>query len=320
MDFLRFKALEPERKVLSHKPSASVSSIARQGNLDSRIEDDLRSLDGDGGCILTLDIRNAYGQPFDVTLERTEDSFKNRQRIEPGATASMMLPMKKLSLRAEALDRPIPALTERQFVVSKSQTSPSKEKISRELFWYREEVLKLVKASWREVGTLRHGTVSLRSLRFTAPMMEILRADDIQIQLSLRRRDQPSREREAPPSTYTAYTTEFMDIVSTISNRSVRKLNLHLRLDLLPHPPELLQTATGRPAAVDLLSRYIAIDGITSLPLRSLEPDESETVCFPICFLAEGEFNFGCSAEEIAGTGHDVHSSQTPLIIHVIEK
>ena len=47
------------------------------------------------------------------------------------------------------MDSPIPSLTNRQFVVT--GLASEVEKVQRELFWYREELLKKVLASWKEV-------------------------------------------------------------------------------------------------------------------------------------------------------------------------
>ena len=47
------------------------------------------------------------------------------------------------------------------------------------------------------------------------------------------------------------------------------------------------------------LSRYVVIDGVSSAPLRTLAPGESEIVCLSICILAEGRYEFGCTIEEV---------------------
>jgi hypothetical protein len=57
----------------------------------------------------------------------------------------------RLSLTHEELDRPIPVLAERQFVVAKVKRSKEEERAERELFWYREELLSRVELSWNEV-------------------------------------------------------------------------------------------------------------------------------------------------------------------------
>ena len=56
----------------------------------------------------------------------------------------MLLPPAKTSAQ-------IPSLAERQFIVSRSTASKTEEALSRTLFWYREQLLGLIEASWKEV-------------------------------------------------------------------------------------------------------------------------------------------------------------------------
>jgi len=65
---------------------------------------------------------------------------------------SIVIPVKKLLLSEEQLSKPIPALSDRQFVVQKSQLSSSELKTQLELFWYREELFKCVRGRWLEVN------------------------------------------------------------------------------------------------------------------------------------------------------------------------
>ena len=52
-------------------------------------------------------------------------------------------------------------LSDRQYVVSSSKLSPEAERSQRELFWYREELFKVVHGRWREVRVMIHNSVSL---------------------------------------------------------------------------------------------------------------------------------------------------------------
>ncbi len=45
----------------------------------------------------------------------------------------------------------MPNLSDRQFVVSKEKLSQEEEKLQRDLFWSREELFKIVDATWTEV-------------------------------------------------------------------------------------------------------------------------------------------------------------------------
>ena len=69
---------------------------------------------------------------------------------------SIVLPIKKISLSEDHVSRPIPMLSDRQYVVSSSKLSAEEERSQRELFWYREELFKVVHGRWREVCSYNH--------------------------------------------------------------------------------------------------------------------------------------------------------------------
>lgn len=69
----------------------------------------------------------------------------------PLSSLSIVLPIHRMLLPLSKTSSPIPSLTERQFVVSRSTASKAEESLTRSLFWYREELLGLVQASWKEV-------------------------------------------------------------------------------------------------------------------------------------------------------------------------
>ena len=66
----------------------------------------------------------------------------------------MLVRLDRISLSHEELDRPIPTLSERQFVVAKVKRTKEAERLERELFWYREELLSRIELSWNEVSRM----------------------------------------------------------------------------------------------------------------------------------------------------------------------
>lgn len=64
----------------------------------------------------------------------------------------MVLPVKKFRLSDGQVAKPIPTLSDRQFVVTKSGLSSTEERLQRELFWYREELFKYIRCTWKEVS------------------------------------------------------------------------------------------------------------------------------------------------------------------------
>lgn len=64
----------------------------------------------------------------------------------------IVLPIKKFLLSEDQVSHPIPTLSDRQFVVTKSNLSLVQEKNQRDLFWYREELFKIIRGRWLEAS------------------------------------------------------------------------------------------------------------------------------------------------------------------------
>lgn len=269
----------------------------------------------------------------------------------------MLLRLARLHLSPEQLAKPIPSLTQRQFIVSKKNESASDERMKREMFWYREELLKRISASWNEVrsflfseqsdrlivviaqvGSLRTGSISLRGLRLTRPLLEILRSDEVEIELSLD--DNPSanpgvfsKRGSADRLLYSTRANDFMDVCARIVNNSgpfsfsslslltadglmvANTLHLLLRLELLPHDVDTTPTALAH------LSRYVVVDGLSSVPLPVLAPGASTTARISLCLMAEGRYEFGCFVEELTTELEEKESrgyrARIPMVLEV---
>ncbi|KAG9102583.1 hypothetical protein FRC06_001702 [Ceratobasidium sp. 370] len=102
-------------------------------------------------CLFTIDVKNLYGQPFEVTFERIQEGespASTTRLVAPGATSRITLPLRRFSLPQEKVSCDIPTLSDRQFVVSKTGFTATQQ----ELFWYRETLFDLVKARWNEAS------------------------------------------------------------------------------------------------------------------------------------------------------------------------
>jgi len=122
-----------------------------------------------------------------------------------------MLPIKRFLISKEDINKPIPILTDRQFVVSKPPENPLEPGVShshsQEMFWYREPLLQMVNGKWREADSsffiiffymilniikatgTRSGELSLRNQHLTFSMMNALREDFVKLQVSLTQGD-----------------------------------------------------------------------------------------------------------------------------------
>ena len=64
---------------------------------------------------------------------------------------SIILPIRKIILPEEVINKPVPTLSDRQFVVAKSDLTKAEQRVQQELFWYREELFKSIRGEWQEV-------------------------------------------------------------------------------------------------------------------------------------------------------------------------
>ncbi|KIL69772.1 hypothetical protein M378DRAFT_190156 [Amanita muscaria Koide BX008] len=258
--------------------------------VNGSVDDEILHVDDSGWCLFSLDIRNTYGSPFDVTLERVQEgvgSASTTATISPGSTAKLFIPLKKLSLEADHLSRPIPTLSDRQFIVSKSNLSDYEEQMQRELFWYREELFKIVSGRWRESGGTRWGELSLRKQRMTLSMLDALKLETVQVQLTLTAPSIKSQDEEFCPRPY-----EFICLKATVKSLSLYSNIFMMNLRLEP-------------------SEHVIYDGISQkIPVGRLEPGESREIDTTVCFLAHGYYEVSAEVRlakgdqtELAGMG-----------------
>ncbi|GAA6025577.1 hypothetical protein JCM11491_005997 [Sporobolomyces phaffii] len=296
------------RATAAHDRSASVVDLGRRdAALDRRLEASLRDVDDGRHCLVAVDVMNVYGKPFEVTLERKEehnDFYQVRQRIEPGATLRMLVRLDRLSLTHEELDRPIPVLSERQFIVAKVKRSREEERAEREMFWYRQELFSRVDLRWNEVGSLRTGSISLRHLALDARHLANVRLDDVAVDLFL------AENPAATPASfelrgrghrlvYDARPDEFIDVCARVTNDSRSRQTFRLRLDLDAHHGGGGGDGRSSREAVAHLARYVIVEGVSPVDLAPLAPGQTADARVSVCLLARGRYEFGCVVEQV---------------------
>ncbi|KAH9901034.1 TRAPP II complex [Cubamyces lactineus] len=246
-------------------------------------------------CIFSIEVRNTYGLPFEVTFERNQEGVEHASitsLVPPGSTSRVVLPVKKISLSEEHVSQPIPMLSDRQYVVSTSKLSPAEERAQRELFWYREELFKVVRGRWRENGGTRAGDLSLRQQRMTMPMLEALRVETARVRMTLVRYDEEGNAQpvpvDPPGSKYLPQPNEFVYLRTSITNLSPSELLLTLNLTLEP-------------------SDHVVYQGeLLDIPIGRLARGEAHEVETPVAFVACGHFDF---AAEVRAVGRPRDSS-----------
>ncbi|KAF8910953.1 transport protein particle complex subunit [Gymnopilus junonius] len=202
--------------------------LRRSNNSENARLSSLQSEDDAGWCLFSIEVRNTYGSPFDVTLVRTQDgetAASLTTTIPPGSASRLVIPIKKIFLTGEVLSKPIPTLSDRQFVVTQSDLSQSELKTQRELFWYREELFNCVKGLWRETGGMRTGELSFRAERMTLPMLEVFRLEIAHVSLSLESSTSPDKgSTQRTGSRYYPQVNEFIQLRTTITNLTCKTI------------------------------------------------------------------------------------------------
>ena len=264
----------------------------------------LRDVDKGEQCLLVLDFHNAWPRPLVVSLQTTgqcesgatgSDEIKSTTAtVQPGHSARLMVPIARVLL--EHCHSPIPAINptnKRQFVLSSSNVSVEIEKLGREIFWYREEILKQLQASWKEQGSDRFGKINLRAMRLSPRMLEILKPESVHISISIDAYGDlaDGKVERLDKAHFRSYVDVFAKITVRISNRSPHPIHPLLRLQpSLRHQPYNV--------ALDL-SRKLAFNGLLQRPLPLLQARDDQEVSLGIVFLSAGEYDIGACVEEL---------------------
>ncbi|KIV99149.1 hypothetical protein, variant [Verruconis gallopava] len=246
-------------------------------------------------CLLLLDVRNTWPSPLEITIHQEKsnspeltNTFQNTQElIKPGHIARMTIFIPKLYISNPHAR--IRSANERQFVLSANSISPETERITRELFWYREALLNMLSVTWKQLDSSKHGVVDLRNtLRLTPRMVDALRLDDLHIQLSIVGGEGVLTDSSGA---FKVHVDDYLVLETRVRNRSNVTISPILRLlPSLPHqPPEL---------ALDL-SKRLAWSGLMQKILQPIAPGETEVSNMAIYVLSSGEYQFDAMVEEI---------------------
>lgn len=235
-------------------------------------------------CLLLVDVRNAWPSPLHARLE-VEGGGSVDEEILPGNTSRIIFPLHRIFLTDPTAA--IPALDpsrQRQFVVSTGRVNAETERASREMFWYREAVLKLLRGTWRtSSGPKRSGEIELRGVRLSQRMIEGIKIDDVGIEISVT--DVPSSD-----SRYELITDELAELRVRITNRSEKTLWPLLRVQ---------PSIRNQPHNVSLdLSKKLAWNGTLQQTLPPLKGKETVEISLGVTPLARGEFEISASVEE----------------------
>jgi trafficking protein particle complex subunit 9 len=235
-------------------------------------------------CLLVLDLRNAWPSHLHVHLDISDGSPIDEE-ILPGNTSRIMFPIRRVFL--EDPSAAIPALDpsrQRQFVVSAGRISADSERASREAFWYREQILKMLHGTWNtKSGPYRNGEIELRGIRLSQRMIEAVKVDDVGIDISINGVTSGNLKHDVA-------TDSFSEIKVCISNRTTEPIFPLIRIQ---------PSVRNQPHNLSLdLSKKIVWNGILQQTLPQLPGKESAKVVIGITALCRGEFEISASVEE----------------------
>lgn len=270
-------------------------------------------------CLMTLDLRNAWPQPLKVTLQVREppqsaeeevaewiNPYETSDTIQAGHQSRFVVLIKRVHIANPTAKIPSLSGTQRQFVVSTTRPTADQERLSREAFWFREEILKCIRGTWEEVGTKRRGEVELRNFRLSPRMVETVRVDDMGIKMDVipcpsttkAEVEQngiedlaPGALQKAGPNKFILEIDKFYNLRTTITNRTSRAI-----LPILRISPSLRNQHAS--VALDL-SRRFAFDGLLQQSIRRISPGEVISVEMGFVVLCRGEFEVTAGVEEV---------------------
>ncbi|KAI1611937.1 TRAPP II complex [Exophiala viscosa] len=253
-------------------------------------------------CMLSLDLRNVWPQPLSINIQARkpaedvwDDTFSVHETLQPGHVTRVVLLIPRLFVQNPYAS--IPNLdTQKQFVVTTSKLSAEAEAASRESFWYREELLKYLRGTWKEATSDRHGEIDLRKgIRLSPRMIDALKIDHVEIEYSLAPVEGCDEAvKQIGHSHFVVKPEVFAALSVRVRNRTEDTLGLILRLQpALRHQPHNI--------ALDL-SRRFAWSGVLQRALHpAIEPGGVYVAELGIIALVQGDYEVNASVEEIKG-------------------
>ncbi|KAK9234870.1 TRAPP II complex [Lipomyces kononenkoae] len=263
----------------------------------------------DSYCIMLLDLRNSWPSQLTVELDSrlgANDIHTIREVIQPGHLSRLLVPIRRISDVDTSL--PIPSLSPRkQFTRQSTRSLPGSAstkslvwsaEVERKVFWYREELLKLLDGRWSDniadTDSLRKGAVELRGLRISPQMVDIVRVDNVVVDLSL---TSSEHTRRSGKYHWVIEADSFCTLAASVTSHSVAgSVSGILRLQ---------PTLRNLPVSTALdINRRILFNGILQMPVVGIKSGDVRRIETDFVLLARGEYEFVASFEDTT-TGFD---------------
>lgn len=261
-------------------------------------------------CLLALDFVNMWSEEMEICIEctpekRTEkdthesnDSGENITQEKFTVVSSlhsrknirMFIPLLRMDIDDEFLNRRIPSLRNKQFIIDK-KTPIAEQTFIKHAFWYKEEILGRLNATWKispnvssSIHSGKTGTIDLRGFRFSSKMIEVLEVEKIGISLKL------LDEKDNLVDLNNVRINTFYTISVHLINRNKNPMFGIIRhIPVCKDPPYTYE-------------KKILINGILQYSVeKPLESGETRLYELGVVFLEKGEFEWGALFDEIDG-------------------
>ncbi|QPG73633.1 hypothetical protein FOA43_000945 [Brettanomyces nanus] len=259
-------------------------------------------------CLLALDFLNSWTEEMEVTVQclltgstnadfqeqngpivpLPEDSFNMRLNLRSKKSVRVLIPIKRMDFTEEMLNQRIPSLRNKQFIYD-SRTPLAEQVFIKHAFWYRDELLKRIRACWKipdkvenSVYAGRFGTIDLRSIRFSSKMVSILEVEKIGLNIQLL----DTQEKEIDSDAVQLNTFYTLRVI--LKNRNDTAV-----FGMLRHLP--VCRGSGTP-----LEKKVLFNGVLQKSIgKELKPGESRQFDLGIVFLEKGEYEWGALFDEM---------------------
>lgn len=250
-------------------------------------------------CLVALDFVNMWSEQMEICVDCNEPNELDKRTLPPFSficnihsrkNIRVFVPLLRMDLDDDYLNQRIPSLRNKQFVLD-TKTPAAEQLFHKRSFWYKEEILKRIKASWKVSVTVedsihagKSGEIDIRGFRFSSKMIEILEIEKIGISLQL------LDEKEKYVELNKVKLNEFYTIRVTIQNRFKTPV-----FGMIRHIP----VCKDPPYAYE---KKILINGALQFSVeKRIQPDTTKFFDLGITFIEKGEYEWGAVFDEMSG-------------------
>jgi trafficking protein particle complex subunit 9 len=279
------------------------------------------TFDEDRFSLLVIDLRNVWPTPLSASVgclldssmfdsQRIPRAWSQIVTIQPGHIERLVLPVPKLYIENAHMSimRALRSANERQFVVSATAMTPDFERTQREMFWYRQMLLRLLSVRWIADDGSKLGDVSLNQVQLSPRMLQALKLDDVAITMDVVLSSPNSEAVDSPVRADGANQIkvhEFATFRTRVHNRSSHQ-SLHCMLRLRP----AVAHQQNADAALDLAKR-LAWSGLLQQRLKPLGPGESVQVEISLCAFCSGDYEVMATVDEVKQAENTINEEQS---------